>query len=341
MTPPRPGAGAVTPFGNATQFFHDLTPERVLDAVEAAGHRCSGRFITLNSYENRVYQIEREDGSYVVGKFYRPGRWSREQLLEEHQFMLDLVEAEVAVAAPIPLKDGSTLGEMAGLYFVLFPRIGGRAPEEVDDEQVRRGGWQVARMHVAAGRRTMRHRLRLDPETWGDSALRWLLQEDVISGVLKERYKTVANECLSLIRPLWRGLDLQRIHGDTHLGNLLWTKEGLVFLDFDDACTGPPIQDLWMLWGGRDAWAQRRRDVLLDAYEEMAPLDRSTLKLVEPLRTLRYLHWAAWIGKRRADPAFRIAFPDFGTEGFWTRALNDLYEQRILLQELGDRPAWE
>lgn len=324
---------AASPFGAATQFFFDLIPERVLAAVEAEQQRCSGRFLVLNSYENRVYQLELEAGGWVVGKFYRPGRWTREQILDEHRFLLDLQEAEFPVAAPLPLACGSTLAEVAGIHFALFPRIGGRSPDEMAEEELRRLGHQLGRLHMVARRRTAPHRPKLDAATWGRSALRYLLDEKLLPHAVRGPYQQVALDCLKRCEGPMSRATVQRIHGDCHVGNLLLAPSGLHFLDFDDCCTGPPVQDLWMLWGGRDAWAMRRRDVILDAYEEILPFDRGSLALVEPLRTLRYLHWAAWIAKRRDDPAFRIAFPDFGSEGFWMRALQDLQEQQRVLAD--------
>lgn len=328
-----PPVAAASPFGESTRFFFDLTPERVLHAVEGRGRQCSGRFLTLNSYENRVYQIELEDGPWVVGKFYRPGRWTRGQILEEHRFLLDLAEAEFPVAAPLQLADGSTLGDIGGIAFALFPRVGGRAPDEMDEEQLRRLGHQLARLHTIGRRRPAPSRPILDVATWGRSALAWILKEAELPNTVRTRYGNVATQCLRRCEGPLQRAPKQRIHGDCHVGNLLLTTDGLCFLDFDDCATGPPVQDLWMLWGGRDAWAEGRRDVIIDAYDELLPFDRASLRLVEPLRTLRYLHWAAWIGKRFGDPAFQRAFPDYGTEGFWTRAAADLEEQLMRLND--------
>lgn len=326
---------------NLTEFFYSLTPERVMSAVEVGGRRCTGRFIVLNSYENRVYQLELEDGDYVVGKFYRPGRWTRDQILDEHEFVWDLDDAEIPMACPLELSEDESLGELEGIFFTIYPRIGGRAPDEMDDDQLRRVGRLLGRIHHVGRTDVAEHRLALTPRTYGWDALELLLRGDHVMASHVGRYEEVATELLRLLEPIFEDFQgsWQRIHGDAHLGNVLRTPAGFVFLDFDDMVMGPPVQDLWMLWGGRDAWALRRRDVLLEGYESMTSFDRGSLRLVEPLRALRYLHYTAWLAKRWADPAFKVAFPDFGTEAYWTTRTGDLAEQlRLVRAELAGLP---
>jgi Ser/Thr protein kinase RdoA (MazF antagonist) len=318
----------------ATEFFYALTPDRVLDAVEVGDRRCTGRFIVLNSYENRVYQLELDDGSYVVAKFYRPGRWTRDQILDEHEFIWDLEDAEIPMASPIDLEPDETIGLFESIYFSVFPRIGGRAPDEMDDEQLRRIGGLLARIHAVGRTDVAQHRLHLTPQTYGWDDLAFLLSDDRILASHRDRYERVASDVVEAIVPLFEPFveAQQRIHGDAHLGNVLRAPGGFVFLDFDDMVMGPPVQDLWMLWGGRDDWAIRRRDILLDGYEMMADFDRASLRLVEPLRALRYIHYTAWLARRWEDPAFKVAFPDFGTEGYWTSRTADLAEQLRLIR---------
>jgi Ser/Thr protein kinase RdoA (MazF antagonist) len=310
-----------------TDFFYSLTPERVLDAVELDGRRCTGRFIVLNSYENRVYQLELTDESYVVAKFYRPGRWSDDAILDEHDFLLDLQDAEVPVAAPMVLPDGSTVGDVGGIRFSLFPRIGGRAPEEMNDDQLRQLGRLLARLHTVGRGDDADHRPTMSPETYIGDNLRWVLDAGMIPDGPREPYAEIATRIQERIAPLFEGVELQRIHGDCHLGNLLWTPAGLVFLDFDDMVMGPVAQDLWLMVGGRDAWAQRRLQLLLEGYESMLPFPRGTLRLFEPLRAMRMVHWAAWIARRWEDPAFPLAFPSFGTRGWWEAEVGELQRQ--------------
>lgn len=325
-----------------TEFFFALTPERVMDAVEVGGRKCTGRFIVLNSYENRVYQLELDDGTYVVGKFYRPGRWSRDQILDEHEFIWDLEDAEIPMASPVEIAEDDTIGSLEGIHFSMFPRIGGRAPDEMDDDQLRRVGTLLGRIHNVGRTDVAEHRLELSPQTYGWDDLALLLDGDHIRASHRDRYEQVARELIEVIEPIFEPFEgsYQRIHGDAHLGNLLRSPGGFLFLDFDDMVMGPPVQDLWMLWGGRDDWATRRRDILLDGYGTMADFDLASLRLVEPLRALRYIHYTAWLANRWEDPAFKLGFPNYGSETYWTTATVDLADQlRIIRQDEARQPS--
>jgi Ser/Thr protein kinase RdoA (MazF antagonist) len=313
--------------------FYALTPERILDAVEVDGRSCTGRFIILNSYENRVYQLELDDESYVVGKFYRPARWSDDSILDEHDFLIELEEAEVPVAAPLELADGETLSEIEGIRYALFPRIGGRAPSEMTDEQLRQLGRLLARIHAVGRVEAAEFRPEMTPQSWLLDNLRVLLEGDHIPGTTAERYRDVVRRIYDLAAPLFEQIEVQRIHGDCHLGNLLWSPSGLVFLDFDDLVMGPPVQDFWMMQGGRDSWAERRLELMLEGYETMSDFDRSSLRLIESLRAMRMVHFAAWIARRWEDPAFPAAFPHFGSPSWWEGELRDLMEQFGRVQE--------
>lgn len=316
-----------------TQFFFDLTPERVLDAVELDGRRCTGRFIVLNSYENRVYQLELTDGSYVVAKFYRPGRWNDDQILDEHDFLLDLEDAEIPVAAPVELAGGDTLGRIEGIAYALFPRVGGRSPDELTDEQLRSLGRLLARVHTVGRAHDAEHRLEMTPQVWLRENLEFLLSNSMIPAGVADSYAAVVGAIADRVEPWFEGVALQRIHGDCHLGNLLSSPGGLVFLDFDDMVLGPPVQDFWMLYGGRDAWAMRRLELLLEGYDSMGDFDRGTLRLVEPLRAMRIVHFATWIARRWEDPAFPLAFPAFGTQPWWEDEVRALLVQRQMIEE--------
>jgi len=307
--------------------FNRLLPEHVYGAVEAGGRRCTGRFVVLNSYENRVYQLELDDGSFVVGKFYRPGRWSREAILDEHRFLRELDEAEVPVAVPIELTPGETLGEVDGIAYALFARLGGRAPEELDDEQVRMAGRLIARIHNVGARADAPHRMRLSPDTYGADDLRWLLEHDAIPAEARAAYAATVEALLARMRPRFEGVPVHRLHGDCHLGNLLWTPRGPAILDFDDMLVGPPVQDGWLLVGAYDAEGQRQRRLLFEAYGELRRFEPAWLRLVEPLRALRIIHYAAWIARRWEDPSFKRTFGHFGTLQFWEAEIAALREQ--------------
>ena len=314
-----------------TEFFYALTPERVMDAVEVGGRRCTGRFIVLNSYENRVYQLELrgksdEPPSFVVGKFYRPGRWSEDALLDEHDFVDDLDELEVPVVAALDLGD-DVLGDIEGIRYCLYPRVGGRSVEEPNDQQLRRLGFLLARIHAGGRSGDAPHRMELTPDTYGWKNLSFLLENDLILSEFRDPYARMAEAVITAIEPMWTGIPLQRIHGDCHLGNILWMDQGPTFIDFDDMVRGPVAQDLWLLFGGRDAWGLRRREIVLEGYDSFAPFPRDQLKLFEPLRALRYMHFTAWLARRHEDPAFKVAFPHYGTAPYWNRCISDLREQ--------------
>ena len=307
--------------------FRRLTPDDVFDAVEVGGRRCTGRFIILNSYENRVYQLELDDGTMVVGKFYRPGRWSRETIEDEHRFLRELADEELPVVAPLHLDTGTSLGEVQGILYALFPRVGGRAPEEFTDEQLGVLGRLVARMHNVGASASAPHRPELSPETYGRQNLALLLEHGWVHEQARAAYEASVQALLQRIEPLFMNVPVQRIHGDCHLGNLLWTAQGPMFLDFDDMRRGPAVQDVWMLVPSADAEGARQREVFLEAYRDFRDFDPTWLRLVEPLRALRFIHYATWIASRWQDPAFQRTFSHFGTQQYWEREIQDLREQ--------------
>ena len=307
--------------------YNKLTPESVLDSVEGGGRRCTGRFLALNSYENRVYQLELEDGSWVVGKFYRPGRWSRDTILAEHAFIAELADEEVPVARPITLENGTTVGEVEGILFSLFPRVAGRTPQELGDDQVKMVGRLLGRIHNVGARRKEPHRMALTPETYGRDNLRYLVENDVLPPEIRDAYASTVNALLDRIAPLFEGVPTHRLHGDCHFGNLVDTVRGFAFLDFDDMVTGPAVQDVWMLAPSFDEEGVRQRHVLIDAYAEMRRFEPRWLALVEPLRALRFIHYSTWIARRWHDPIFQRTFSYFGTLLYWQKELQDLREQ--------------
>ncbi|HUS67428.1 MAG TPA: serine/threonine protein kinase [Kofleriaceae bacterium] len=311
--------------------FFNLTPERVLESVEVGGRRATGYALALNSLENRVYEVELEDETRLVAKFYRPGRWSRAAILAEHAFLRELEEAEVPVAAPLDLGDGTTLRESpaegGALHYAVWPKVRGRVPEELTDPQLAQLGRLVARLHTVGAARGEPDRPSLTPDSYGGASLRVLMAGSWIPDELKPRFSAATQAIVDACTTLWRDLPLIRIHGDCHLGNLLWGASGPFFVDFDDFLTGPPVQDLWLMAPGRDEDALRQRELLADAYEEMRDFDRRTLKLVEPLRALRILRYAAWIAQRWQDPAFQRTFPQFTEFAHWQREVQELEDQ--------------
>jgi Ser/Thr protein kinase RdoA (MazF antagonist) len=324
-------------------FFFELTPDRVLEAVESTGMKCTGRCMTLNSFENRVYDVELETeeespfkylaANRRVVKFYRPGRWTQEQILEEHQFLAELQEAEIPAVGPLAFPSGDTLRSTreSEIWFAVFPKVGGRAPDELSRDQLLRVGRLLGRIHNVGATHPSLHRMRLDPVTYGRSNLSFLLKNNWIPLEFSNRYQSAVERICDRIEPWFQSVAYQRIHGDCHLGNLLWNQSGPFFLDFDDMVFGPAVQDLWLLIPGRDSEAVSQRSILLEGYQEFRDFDLSTLKLIEPLRALRFVHYTAWIAKRWDDPAFPQAFPQFGTHQYWSSEVDDLEEQLRLI----------
>lgn len=324
------------------EHFYSLGPEAMLDAVESAlgaGTRATGRCLALNSVENRVCDIELEptgdevEGRHVVAKFYRPGRWSQDAILEEHGFLAELAGAEVPAVAPLTLQNGSTLAATSdGILFAVFPKIRGRSLQELSDSQLAQVGRFLGRIHNIGAQAAAPHRLQLTAETYGTQALAYLVSSGAIDIQVQSRYERAATAIIQAVTPMLAGVEAHRLHGDCHLANLLWVGEGALFLDFDDMLTGPAVQDIWMVVRGRDAEAERQRSVMLDGYEQIRRFDRTTLRLVEPLRALRMLHFAAWIARRWADPTFQRMFPDFPTYRYWAEETAALEEQLRLVQ---------
>jgi len=309
-----------------TSFFR-LTPDRVLSAVEAGGLRPTGHCTPCNSLENRVYDIRLDDGRHVIAKFYRPGRWSQRAIEEEHAFLAELREAEIPVCAPLPFPDGGTLREMEGILYAVWPRTGGRAPDELTDEELRMLGRMLARIHNVGAVRDAPHRPRLCADTFVREPLELLEERELLPPFCANRYGAAARRLAEIVDERSIGVPIHRVHGDCHAGNLLRGRDGWYVLDFDDLLVGPAVQDVWMLVPGRDAEGARQRAVLLEGYCQFREFSDAWLELVEPLRALRFVHYAAWIGRRWADPVFPRTFPHFGTDGYWEGETRDLEEQ--------------
>ena len=315
--------------------FSALTPDLVLDALESTGLRCDGRMLALNSFENRVYQAGLEGGAPVIAKFYRPARWSDEAILEEHAFTRELAEREIPVVEPLELG-GKTLHEFAGFRFAVYPRQGGRPPELDGPGTLEWMGRFLGRIHAVGATRPFAHRPALDIETFGTEPRAWLLEHGWIPPDLLSAWESVSAQALEGVRHCFERageVATLRLHGDCHMGNVLWTDDGPHFVDFDDCRTGPAVQDLWMLLSGeREAMTRQLCDVLA-GYEDFCEFDRRELHLVEALRTLRLLHYSAWLARRWDDPAFPAAFPWFNTPHYWQDRVLELREQVALMQE--------
>jgi Ser/Thr protein kinase RdoA (MazF antagonist) len=331
--------------------FETLTPDVVLDALDTAGLRGDGRLTALSSYENRVYQVQLEDGSAVVAKFYRPGRWSDEQILEEHGFAHELMHAEVPAIGPLVLG-GTTLHHYQGFSFSVSPRRGGRAPELDDGEVLEWIGRFLARIHTVGAAQPFKTRPALNVQSFGVEPRDWLLTHERVPLDVQSAWEKLSQQAIDMIsgyaclsggaaggdRDPIRAL---RLHGDCHPGNILWTPTGAPatagpgphFVDLDDARTGPAVQDLWMLLSGDRPQRTRQLGALVDGYEQFREFDRRELVLIEPLRTLRLIHYSAWLARRWADPIFPINFPWFGSSDYWQGQVQMLEEQLEAMQE--------
>jgi Ser/Thr protein kinase RdoA (MazF antagonist) len=315
--------------------FDVLTPPVVAEAAESIGLRPSGRLFALNSYENRVYQLGDEDGALWVLKFYRPARWSDEQIGEEHALTFELAAAELPVAAPLE-RDGRSLFVHQRLRFAAFPYLAGRAPELDDRATLELLGRTLARMHAVGARARFRHRPRLTLERLGEQARGQVMDSGFVPEALHEQYARVSEQVIGRVRQVFDGfgsLPGVRIHGDCHAGNILWRPTGPLFVDLDDCMSGPRIQDLWMFLSGDAASQQSIWAALMEGYELFGEFDFAELTLVEALRSLRILNHAAWIAHRWHDPAFPRAFPWFADARFWERHISDLMEQMAAMDD--------
>ena len=301
--------------------------------MEAGGLRCNNLCYPLNSFENRVYEVELTDGNRVVAKFYRPGRWSEPQILEEHRFLRQLDEADIPVCTVRPFPDGSTLKQIDNIYYSLSDRRGGRAPDELDTSLARRLGMLVGRLHNVAAADPDSGRRPIDGENFIRRPLTWLREHRSIPQALEGRYFRAAEGIADYADRLFVDVDTHRIHGDLHLGNVLLRDNRFNLLDFDDMAPGPAVQDLWLALPGRDEETLRQREVFLSGYEQFRAFDRSSLRLIEALRGLRLVRYAVWLARRWHDPAFKSGWPHFGTFEYWEGETRDLEDQLEVIRK--------
>lgn len=320
--------------------FDLLSPEMILEAVESRGLITDGRLLALNSYENRVYQVGIEDGTPLIAKFYRPERWSNEQILEEHQFVSELVDAELPVIAPLADEhsadpNNATLSEYQNFRFSLFPRKGGHAPELDNYDHILVLGRFLARMHNVGGVKPFAVRPTLDSKSFGHDAVAYIT-EHFVPDDLRLAYTSLTKDLLQAIDEKIAAVEdvqLLRVHGDCHVGNVLWRDDNPHFIDLDDARMAPAVQDIWMLLSGDREAQTRQLAEIIDGYQEFRDFQPRELHLIEPLRTLRMLHFSAWIGRRWQDPAFPKAFPWFNSPRYWGDEILNLRNQMAELNE--------
>lgn len=315
--------------------FAGLSPDVVLDALQSLGLHGDGRLLALNSYENRVYQVGMDAAAPVIVKFYRPGRWTDAAIREEHQFVDELHAQDIPVVPAMRISE-DTLHVHEGYRFAVFPRQGGRAPEFEHAGTLQQTGRLMGRIHAIGAARAYAHRPVLDVTTFGDEPREWLLAHDFIPTDLLDSWCSVTAQALDGVRHCYERageLRILRLHGDCHGGNVLWTDQGPHFVDFDDSRSGPAVQDLWMLLSGEREDRGAQLATLLGGYEDFFEFNPRELQLIEALRTLRLLHYAAWLARRWNDPAFPAAFPWFNTVRYWQDRILELREQIALMDE--------
>ncbi len=315
--------------------FDALTPNFIMDAIESQGYRCDCRILALNSYENRVYQVGIEEGQPLIAKFYRPQRWTDAQIAEEHQFCFELAKQELPVVAPLRNREGDSLFFYQDFRFALYPRRAGQPPELDNLEHLQIIGRLLGRIHLLGSSRSFAARPHLDSQSFGHECVE-LISSSFIPVEYRESYQ-------SLTRDLMQGIDQAfdrlpniqniRVHGDCHSGNLLWRDGAPNFVDFDDSRTAPAVQDIRMLLSGPEEQQRRQLDKILTGYQQFYDFDFRQLQLIEPLRTLRMIHYCAWLARRWDDPAFPRTFPWFNTLQYWGEHILELREQLAALQE--------
>ncbi|BHH82085.1 stress response kinase A [Desulforhopalus sp. 52FAK] len=309
--------------------FQQLTPDRVLTLIEQRmGVRCNNLFRPMNSYINRVFEVETTDQTRLIAKFYRPNRWTKEAILDEHQFLLDLKEQEIPVIAPLTAEDGSTLGTIGDLHFTVFPKCGGRSVDEFTDDQWLQLGRLIGRMHQVGETAVAKHRVTMGPEYSSAQQLQYLLASRCVPEDLKRSLEQAVTSILGDINPLFAKRKNIRIHGDCHFANFIHRPgESLYIIDFDDMVMGPPVQDIWMLLPGglEDTFVEL--DLFLEGYETFRPFDQSSLRLVEPLRAMRFIHYMAWCAHQVEEDGETRAIDGFGSREYWQQEIADLLDQ--------------
>jgi len=314
--------------------FSELTPDTVIDLAEGSlGERLASLCRPLNSYINRVFELQKENGEGIIVKFYRPGRWSRTALEDEHQFLEELADLEIPVIAPLALADGRTLHEHRGMFYTIFPKKLGRAIDEPTDEQWEELGRLIARVHNVGALHPPRERIVMLPEHSTLDNIRYILGTGCVPGELRKEYERAAMNMVELIAPMFRDVDVIRIHGDCHAANIVYRPgESFYLIDFDDMALGPPVQDFWMLLPDYGRKSLAEIDFFLEGYQTFRPFNRNWLKLIEPLRAMRYIHYTAWCAAQIADGGFAKVAPGWGTPTYWRQEIRDLHNQQLEIE---------
>ncbi|WP_456379802.1 serine/threonine protein kinase [Thiolapillus sp.] len=315
--------------------YERLSPDLILDAVESVGFEVNGSLLPLNSYENRVLQIGLEEHPPIIAKFYRPGRWSDAAILEDHHFSLELAEQEIPVVAPLLDNNRQSLFEYQDFRFALYPRQGGRSPNLENPDHLEWIGRLLGGIHAAGASQPFKHRETLSVDSLGWQSLAWLRESGMLPPEIASSYMALCKDLLLQIDDVFTTHDSRqlRLHGDCHPGNILWTDQGPHFVDMDDCRTGPAIQDLWMLLSGDRQEMTLQLSELVEGYRLFHDFDTRELVLIEPLRSLRLIHYSAWLARRWDDPAFPKAFPWFNTNAYWQEQLGILQQQQELLNQ--------
>ncbi|SHO47895.1 serine/threonine protein kinase [Desulfopila aestuarii] len=315
--------------------FQDLGPDMVLSLVERSLNvSLTNLFRPLNSYINRVYELQKDDGGGLIVKFYRPGRWTGDALQEEHDFLLELAGEEIPVIAPLKFPDSTTLGLFEGVHFAVFPKRGGRSVDEFDEDQWLQLGRLLGRVHLIGENRSATYRPVMSPSASTRQQLDYLLAGSVVPEEVKNPLKRAVEEIIAETEPLFAGQRQIRIHGDCHFANIIYRPgESFYLIDFDDMVMGPPVQDIWMLLPGTLDEAFVEMDILLEGYETFRPFDRRSFKLIEPLRAMRFVHYMAWCAHQVAADGHTRVLEDFGTQSYWQKEIADLHDQLERIRE--------
>lgn len=319
---------------SAVGDFDFLTPEVMISAVEEAlDCPMTGLATAMPSYINRVYEVQTQAGQRLIAKFYRPRRWSLETLQDEHQYMLDCAAEEIPLVPPMLLNNGKTLAESEGIYFAVFEKKSGREFDIREEDDWKRLGNIVARLHLAGGQRDAPNRLKLHPSTATAKEVNYLLGNNLVADSSEVEFRDICQEILELITDLFDNQEYIRVHGDCHRGNLLdRPDEGIMVIDFDDMMTAPPVQDLWLLLPGHAQDCPLEIDLLLEGYEQFRDFDYSSLKLIEPLRAMRIIYFLSWCSRQIGDFKFEHHYPDWGSPSFWRRETSDLRHQLEIIK---------
>jgi Ser/Thr protein kinase RdoA (MazF antagonist) len=295
---------------------------------QALGKRCTNLCRPLISYINRVYELQGEDGEELVAKFYRPGRWSEKGLQDEYNFVLELAEQEIPVVAPLKLQDNRTLGRHGKIFFAVFPKKGGRSFDEYNDDQWLELGHLLGRTHSVGANSMPQDRITMAPDQATRQQVDFILESNLMPSDLLSKYQALTGSLITEISPMFDGIEMIRIHGDCHFSNLIYRPdESFYIIDFDDMAVGPPVQDFWMLLPGYMEDSLAEIDIFLEGYETFRNFDRRTLRLIEPLRAMRYIHYTAWCAHQVVEDGETRVIPDFGSRHYWQTEINDLADQ--------------